>query len=158
MRKTTVCTDCRTEFTWDHQAGAVRQRCDTCRTERKRQSDRAKSKRWREANPDRARDAWNRSNRKRLADPEHLRKKREDAMRRAYGIGADEFDALLARQGGVCAICQGAPNGPGSRFHIDHCHASNVVRGLLCSKCNTAIGLMDDDPKRFAAAVEYLRR
>lgn len=79
-------------------------------------------------------------------------------MRRAHGIGQAEFDAILAGQGGVCAICGGGPNGPGNRLHIDHCHNSNKVRGLLCAKCNTAVGLLDDDPQRADQLARYLRK
>jgi len=117
----------------------------------------AKSARYRERDPERTREQTNRSNRKRLADPEHLRWKREDAMRRAYGIEPADFAALVERQGGVCAICGGPPNGPGRRLHVDHCHTSKAVRGLLCAKCNTAVGLLDDDPDRLDKAAAYLR-
>lgn len=79
-------------------------------------------------------------------------------MKSKYGITMAEFDAMLEQQGGVCAICQGQPNGPGKRFHIDHCHNSSKVRGLLCGKCNTAIGLLGDDPERAESAAAYLRR
>ncbi len=79
-------------------------------------------------------------------------------MIRKYGITLADFDALLASQGGACAICKGQPNGPGGRFHVDHCHESNKVRGLLCGRCNTAIGLLGDDPERIEKAAVYLRR
>lgn len=158
MKKTLSCIDCRVEFTYDHLRGPTRQRCDTCKIRRKAETDRAKSARYREADPARAREQWNRNNRKRLADPEFLRRKREDAMMRAYGLTMADFDALLAKQDGVCAICRGVPNGPGKRFHVDHCHKSSKVRGLLCGKCNTAIGLLNDDPERAESAAAYLRR
>lgn len=79
-------------------------------------------------------------------------------MRRAYGIGQAEFDTLLESQGGVCAICSGERNGPGKRLHIDHCHDSQRIRGLLCGKCNTAVGLLDDDPERAERLAAYLRK
>lgn len=79
-------------------------------------------------------------------------------MRRAYGIEPEEFAALLDAQGGVCAICRGPRNGPGDRLHVDHCHDTKKVRGLLCAKCNTAVGLLNDDPDRAAALAAYLRR
>jgi hypothetical protein len=69
-----------------------------------------------------------------------------------------DFDAMKTSQGGVCAICGGGPNGPGVDLHIDHCHNSNKIRGLLCGKCNTAVGLLDDDPTRAEALAAYLRR
>lgn len=78
-------------------------------------------------------------------------------MRRAYGLEPSDFSDLLAKQNGVCAICGGQPNGPGKRLHVDHCHTSKAVRGLLCAKCNTALGLLDDNPDRLEAAAAYLR-
>ena len=103
---------------------------------------------------------------KRLADPEHRRRKREAQIQRTYGISAAELDALLAAQGGVCAICQkpsrGRPNGKSRpdhvpSLHVDHCHSTGRVRGLLCSPCNTMIGLSGEDPEVLLAAIEYLR-
>ena len=79
-------------------------------------------------------------------------------MRHKYGITRADFDALLANQRGVCAICKGPHVGVGKRFHIDHCHNSNEVRGLLCGNCNTAIGLLGDDPERIERAAAYVRR
>lgn len=113
---------------------------------------------WRRANPDRSREHGNKYNRKRLADPEHLRQKREAHMLRKYGLTMADFEALLAEQGGACAICGGPPNGPGVRLHVDHCHDSDRIRGLLCGKCNTAVGLLDDNPERAEKVAAYLRR
>lgn len=83
-------------------------------------------------------------------------------LRRQYGITAEQYDTLLAAQGGVCAVCQR----PETRAHksgelyelaVDHDHATGAVRGFLCGLCNQAIGFMDDDPGRLIAAAEYLR-
>jgi hypothetical protein len=66
-----------------------------------------------------------------------------------------DLDALLAAQGGVCAICRtdrwsrGVPN-------VDHCHETNSVRGILCTRCNLGIGYFMDDPARLTAAAKYL--
>lgn len=79
-------------------------------------------------------------------------------MTRKYGLTKAEFDLLLEQQGGVCAICAGPRSGPGKRFHVDHCHDTGQVRGLLCGNCNTAIGLLGDDPERAEKAAAYLRR
>lgn len=132
-------------------------RCPPCALARRRELNRAKAKRWREANPERNREQQNKSNRKRLAQPEHRKWKRENEVRRIYGLTPADFAALLEKQGGVCAICGGPPNGPGRRLHVDHCHTSKAVRGLLCAKCNTAVGLLDDDPDRLDKAAAYLR-
>lgn len=65
---------------------------------------------------------------------------------RKYGIGRREFDKLYAFQDGKCAICDasigselevGVGRGRGSSAHVDHDHATGLVRGLLCSTCNT---------------------
>lgn len=73
---------------------------------------------------------------------------------RVYDITGDEVEALLRHQEHSCAICRVAF--VGTEFHIDHCHRSGDVRGLLCSRCNTALGLLKDDPVRMASAVRYL--
>ena len=76
---------------------------------------------------------------------------------RRYGLTLAGFHALDDAQGGRCAICGGPPSGPGNRLHVDHCHATGTVRGLLCGNCNTAVGLMADDPGRLLSAVAYLK-
>jgi hypothetical protein len=69
----------------------------------------------------------------------------------------DQYGTLLAAQGGICAICGGPPTGMGKSYHVDHDHETGIVRGLLCSNCNTALGLLGDDPSRLAAAIRYLQ-
>ena len=64
-------------------------------------------------------------------------------LKRMYGIDVDEYNTLLENQNNVCAICKKECES-GKRLAVDHCHESNKVRGLLCTKCNTAIGLFDN--------------
>jgi hypothetical protein len=69
-----------------------------------------------------------------------------------HGITIEQWDALLESQGGACAAC-GEANSAKRNLHIDHDHAccpgtyscGKCVRGLLCSQCNTALGLLKDD-------------
>ena len=75
-------------------------------------------------------------------------------LRRVYGISRDEYEALLARQGGVCGICRKPPQEP---LCVDHSHATGRVRGLLCRKCNTALGSLDDDVAD-GGGIAYLRK
>lgn len=75
-----------------------------------------------------------------------------------YGLTIAERDAMLDLQGGKCAICGGGPNGRNNRLHVDHCHSSNRIRGLLCHNCNTLLGLAADDSSRLEAAAAYLRK
>lgn len=75
-----------------------------------------------------------------------------------YGISRVEYEALLASQDEACAICRvGDPGGKGS-WHVDHCHETNKVRGLLCHHCNLMLGNARDEPGRLRAAAEYLER
>jgi hypothetical protein len=83
---------------------------------------------------------------------------RPSKLKRQYGITVDEYDRLLESQDGKCAIC--ASDSPGKRtkhFHVDHCHKTGSVRGLLCHKCNRAIGLFDDNPNLLTQASAYLK-
>lgn len=73
-----------------------------------------------------------------------------------YGLTSAAFDELLASQGGLCAICRTSNPGGKGQFHVDHCHESGRVRGLLCHACNLALGQMKDDPSRLREAALYL--
>ena len=99
-------------------------------------------------------------NLKRLLDPAKVAKRDQDAKTRRlriYGLTPEEHDALLARQGDQCAIC-GEPGTPwpDRNLTIDHCHDSDVVRGLLCRGCNFGLGSFKDNPDRLLKAIKYL--
>lgn len=127
-------------------AWRVKQRADPAW--RARQAETIKA--WREANPD----EW-----KRIA--------RASTLRQAYGMSVDEYDALLAAQGGRCAVCE-APvaDAADRRLHVDHDHAccpgkkscGKCIRGLLCKACNQGLGHFADDLERLRKAIEYLSR
>ena len=85
----------------------------------------------------------------------HREKLGDFELRRRYGLSRADYDALLARQGGVCAVCRNKPK-PGLRLQIDHCHSTGAVRGLLCLNCNSMLGMGDDDPQRLRAGIAYL--
>jgi Recombination endonuclease VII len=74
-------------------------------------------------------------------------------LKHLYGISPAEYDALLAKQGGTCAICRKRPKG---RLCVDHCHLTGTVRGLLCNGCNSALGWLKDDQASLVAALAYL--
>ncbi len=80
---------------------------------------------------------------------------RDYDLRRNYGITLAEYDALAASQGGVCAVCrEQCPTG--RRLSVDHDHQSGQVRGLLCSRCNQALGLFRDRSDLLLAAIQYI--
>ena len=86
------------------------------------------------------------------------RHRRASHLKCRYGITIKEYDSILNSQGGVCAICESGVSDVDRRFHVDHCHKSGVVRGILCGRCNRAIGQFGDDPDLCDRAAEYLRR
>jgi hypothetical protein len=71
-----------------------------------------------------------------------------------YGLSRRDHQALYEIQDGACAICRTAMEARG--LFIDHDHASSLVRGLLCTRCNSALGLFRDDPERIRRAADYL--
>ena len=94
-------------------------------------------------------------------DPDHREKHRVRTRRsqrkmvfeRVYGISLEDYDVMFERQGGACAICKRT----GVTLCVDHCHLTGEVRGLLCIRCNSAIGFCSDDPAVLLAAAEYLQ-
>ena len=74
------------------------------------------------------------------------------------GISADEFTRLYKLQDGKCALCEIDQGECIKRFAIDHDHATGIVRGLLCDKCNRGIGLLNDSPSILIKAAEYVQR
>lgn len=83
-------------------------------------------------------------------------------LRHLYRIDVDVYEAMMAAQGGVCAICRLPERrkfkGVVSRLAVDHCHQTGAIRGLLCSRCNMMIGMAEDTPMLLEMAKEYLTR
>lgn len=63
---------------------------------------------------------------------------------------------MVERQGGGCAICHRGPSKGTARLYVDHDHDTDKVRGLLCQQCNSALGLLQDDPTIVYNAYTYL--
>ncbi|GAA3860672.1 endonuclease VII domain-containing protein [Streptomyces lacrimifluminis] len=76
---------------------------------------------------------------------------REDHLMRKYGLTEAERDELIVSQGGVCCICLSAPPA-----HVDHCHETGRVRGVLCFSCNAALGQFKDRPDVIRRAATYV--
>lgn len=109
--------------------------------ERNKAKSLKQTREWREKNPERAK-----------------RNRRNSEMIRKYRITLEEYEAILKKQGGVCAICKGPPSHSMVNFDVDHCHNSKKVRGLLCRHCNQGLGHFKDDPENLKRAVHYVRR
>jgi Recombination endonuclease VII len=89
---------------------------------------------------------------------ENKDKVRAYTYKRKYGITEEERDALLEKQGFVCAICgSDSPGIKGRGWHTDHCHETGQVRGMLCCHCNVGLGMFKDSPAHLTSAINYLR-
>jgi hypothetical protein len=113
-------------------------------TAKYRKANAAKVRAWRRSAHARNRESYNAMN-------------RSYKLRAAYGMSLSDYEGMLASQDGRCAICEGT-NPSGKRLAVDHSHATDAVRGLLCSRCNTMIGHACDDVDILLKAVGYLRR
>lgn len=96
------------------------------------------------------------SNERQRQRPEAQVRQRTANLWARFGIGREEYDAMLAAQDGRCAICRIDKPGGRGEFHVDHDHVTGAVRGLLCTRCNSGLGLFRDDPRLLEAAVRYL--
>ena len=107
--------------------------------------------------------AWHENNRTRdLANKKALYESKPKAywernLRNKYGLTVADYERMLLEQGGVCAVCKGPETRAGFQLGIDHCHATGKVRGLLCTACNTALGLLGDDWQRIQSLSEYIK-
>lgn len=77
-------------------------------------------------------------------------------MRARYGVTPAEYERMRREQGDVCAVCK-RPELNGRRLCLDHDHKSGRVRKLLCHRCNSALGLLDEDTERMANLMWYVK-
>lgn len=78
------------------------------------------------------------------------------SLKKNYGMTAETYAKMLAHQGGKCAICALPERVVGYRLSVDHCHTTGKVRGLLCKRCNVAIGLLNESASVIQNAAAYL--
>jgi len=95
---------------------------------------------------------WNRENkeRRKVIIQKNNYKKR-------YGLSVEQKQALIDGQEGKCAICQKEL----TITHdvcVDHCHSTNIIRGILCRKCNLGIGHLNDSIEILKSALKYLAK
>jgi hypothetical protein len=86
----------------------------------------------------------------------------ENQLKKTFGLSVEQFNAMLTKQNGVCAICEKPERAKSNarveirRLAVDHCHTTGKVRALLCSACNTALGGFKDDPELLRKAAAYI--
>ena len=101
----------------------------------------AATRKWQDANPERVKlTRWKRQ------------------LRKMYGLTIEEYEAMLRTQQGRCASCNDALTDKLHGRHIDHCHATGKVRGILCGGCNIALGHAKDDVERLKSLIRYLEK
>ncbi len=89
-------------------------------------------------------------------------KYRKWALKKHYGLTLETYEDLLKSHDYKCAVCLSP--GPESIFQgsqglcVDHCHKTGRVRGILCAKCNIALGQLEDDPDKILRLYQYLNR
>lgn len=97
----------------------------------------------------------------RINNPEKVKHRK---LMYSFGIGLDQYNDLMAAQGGVCAICKNKETSKDFRTNkerklaVDHCHSSLVIRGLLCGKCNRFLGYAQDNIDILCHAIIYLNK
>lgn len=99
-------------------------------------------------------------NKKRHKDlnPEELdRYRRNSWYKTKYGITLEQYEEMLGWQEHRCWVCNAHEDDLKKKLAVDHCHETNVVRGLLCGSCNMAIGLLKDDETLLKRAIDYLK-
>lgn len=87
---------------------------------------------------------------------------RNGQLKAMYGITLDDYNVMLQEQNCQCLICQTSIAMFASEnfevAHVDHCHETGEVRGLLCHRCNKALGGFRDDPEVIKRAYQYLTK
>jgi Recombination endonuclease VII len=135
---TRICKKCdmrknMSEFHWTNNKTGRRRSCKTCLTLEAKNRRNANQKQYREMSY-----SW------------HLKAK--------YGITKEHYYSLLLTQNNKCSICSETFDMESKNLkpHVDHCHTTGKVRGILCFTCNTALGKFKDSTNLLLRAIEYL--
>lgn len=131
-------------------------------TDEQKAKARERTRKWRAENLEKVRTyakKWASENKEKTHgyNKKHSAKNKGRKLERTYGITLAERDAMLQEQGLKCAICStDEPRGRHKEWHVDHCHKTGEVRGLLCNNCNIGLGLFSDNPSILRSAITYL--
>ena len=88
---------------------------------------------------------------------------KERKLKIRYNVSVSDYNIIYKKQNGVCAICNKKEsstncNGKVRVLSVDHNHSTGKIRGLLCARCNQALGLFQDNPKNLKQAIKYLEK
>ena len=139
------------EFSFLKRENRYTSRCKKCRC--------IQAKQWRVKNPDKAKAIADRARPKQkeyYSDGRGKKQSRKGLLSK-YGISDTEYNEILKSQNDVCAICfKKETRNRTKNLSIDHCHKTGKVRGLLCAKCNSALGHFEDNIENMKNAINYL--
>lgn len=136
-----TCTRCNVEkelFNFSLQRGRPRAICKECRKN--------ESKEWYENNKER----------KRQLSQAYRHIKKDQDLKKGYGISLEDFNKKLVEQNYRCKICDVHQENLKRALCVDHCHKTGTIRGLLCDLCNRSLGLLKDNKEVLKKAIEYL--
>lgn len=148
-----TCSKCNLELPADRFYSKGRQ-CKSCRNEYARE--------YYKNNPEAARKRLEGVKRWAERNPEvYAKRQRRGHLKRFWNMTLEQYNEMLEKQNGVCAICKKPELSTRGRsknqsLAVDHCHDTGKIRELLCMDCNQTIGRFNDDPSWFIAASEYL--
>jgi len=98
--------------------------------------------------------AWEEKRRQKLGPEEVKRRARAALLKGKFGLTIEQYETLLEKQLGVCALCRRPPKVV--RLHVDHDHKTGVIRGLLCHRCNRGLGYIQNTPEVLERAAGYV--
>lgn len=127
-----------TDFYLRSNGQSLRLECKKCTNQ--------KTNNWRLRNPERTKE-----NQKNLKE-KHPERYRKYQLKYLYGLTQEQYFYILKSQNGKCAIC----NAKDHKLHVDHCHKTNTVRGLLCGHCNRMIGCAFESEDTLRKAADYV--
>lgn len=128
--------------------------------EKNREQINARQRRDYWSNPEKARAEARRMQSKRwhaLSPEERTQRGRKQTLKTNYDLTVEEFDKMLEAQGNRCLLCETSDWGSKSPC-VDHNHNTGKIRGILCHKCNSGMGLLGDNPELLIKAAEYLQQ
>lgn len=145
-----ICPKCKKELSFDNynfdKNGKINTVCKCCKNEN--------YKRWYQKNKQKVKA------RKAKYHEKTKEYRRWYTIKLRYGITKEEYETIFKNQGYKCCICKNTKSGHKNtdEMVVDHCHKTQKVRGLLCNRCNTFLGNVNEDVNILQEAIKYLKR
>ena len=117
---------------------------------------------WQISNPEKYKEQRKNKNKKYMTLTKSKENKKLSKLLREFGVNKEQYNNMTIEQNNLCAICKNVEtskhkSGTVKSLAVDHCHKTNKIRGLLCSKCNLAIGVFKDSIEILESAISYLK-